>query len=190
MGGEALKFGRISKGFACSSDSKDDPVGVFSADLRLDGLESSTGERGRVVFRAVGAVFLVPFKIASCDLPGVVLIMDGIGGASVAGLFIVEYLLLEEFGTLKFGVAGEWVRTDRAGPPYVEWRYVLGAWWASRIGTYIACIDLRRSLIAAAFGLGRTSSVEIFGGKSSKLGVVSRVGEVAGDEPLDVMSVR
>jgi hypothetical protein len=120
IGGEAMKFGRISKSFACSSDSKEDFVGVFSADLRLDGLESSTGERGRVVFRVVGAVFLAPFKIESCDLPGVVLIMDGIGGASVARLFIMEYLLLEEFGTLKFGVAGEWVRTDRAGPPYVE----------------------------------------------------------------------
>ena len=55
------------------------------------------------------------------------------------------------------------------------------------MGTCMVCIDLRRSLIAAAFGLGRTSSVEIFRGKSSK---VSRVGDVAGDEPLDVMRVR
>lgn len=54
----------------------------------------------------------------------------------------------------------------------------------------MVCIDLRRSLIAAAFGLGRTSSVEIFEGKSSKLGKVSRLGEVAGDEPFDVTRVR
>ena len=38
--------------------------------------------------------------------------IDGTGGASVAELFIVEYLLLDEFGTLKFGVAGEWTRAD------------------------------------------------------------------------------
>jgi hypothetical protein len=118
MGGRVIGGGRISKDLACSCGSKDDAVVVFNADLSLDGLESSTGERGRVVLRAVGAGFLVPFKTESCDFPGVVLMMEGIGGVSVAVLFIVvEYLLLEEFGTLKLGVAGEWPRTERAGPP-------------------------------------------------------------------------
>ena len=51
-------------------------------------------------------------------------------------------------------------------------------------------MDLLRSLMAAAFGLGRTSSIEIFGGKSSKLGMLSRVGEVAGEEPWEVINVR
>jgi hypothetical protein len=117
MGVRVMSCGRISKDLACSCGSKDDSVGVFNADLRLEGLESSTGERGRVVLRVVGAGFLVPFKPESCDFPGVVLMMEGIGGVSVAVLFIVvEYLLLEELGTLKLGVAGE-PRTDRAGPP-------------------------------------------------------------------------
>ena len=96
-------------------------MGVVNGDLCLDGLESSTGERGRVVLRAVGAGFLVPFETESCDFPGVVLMIEGIGGVSATVLFIVvEYLLLEEFGTLKLGATGEWPRTDRAGPPYVE----------------------------------------------------------------------
>jgi hypothetical protein len=33
----------------------------------------------------------------------------------------------------------------------------------------MVCMDRRRSLIAEALGLGRTSSEETFGGKSSKL---------------------
>lgn len=121
-GGEAMNLGSIStiEGFDCRCSLNGESMGVLSADLRLDGLESSTGERGRVVLSAVGAGFLVPFHIDSCVLPGVVLMIDGTGGASVAELFIVEYLLLDEFGTLKFGVAGEWTRADLAGPPYVE----------------------------------------------------------------------
>ena len=51
-------------------------------------------------------------------------------------------------------------------------------------------MDLLRSLMAAAFGLGRTSSIEIFSGKSSKIGMLSRVGEVAGEEPWEVINVR
>jgi hypothetical protein len=50
-------------------------------------------------------------------------------------------------------------------------------------------MDLRRSLIADAFGLGRESSVDILGGKSSKFEPLSLVGEVAGVEPWDVISV-
>ena len=46
----------------------------------------------------------------------------------------------------------------------------------------IVCIDLLRSLMAAAFGLGRTSSVEIFGGNSLKERLLSRVGELAVEE--------
>ena len=44
--------------------------------------------------------------------------------------------------------------------------------------------------MAYAFGLGLTSSVDIFGGKSSKVDVLSRVGELAADEPWDVIKVR
>jgi hypothetical protein len=87
----------------------------------MDRLESSTGERER----AAGTAFLVIFKVTSCDFLEV-LIIEGIGGAFVVGLFTVEYLLLDEFGTLKLGVAGEWLRTVRAGPTYVECRYVFG----------------------------------------------------------------
>ncbi len=103
-----MTLDRIStiEGLTCCSGSNDDSVGVATAGLRLDGLESSTGERARVRLRAVGGGFLIPFKIEACNLLGVVL-MDGIGGASILGDFIVEYRLLDEFGTLKFGVAGE-----------------------------------------------------------------------------------
>ena len=88
---------------------------------------SLTGERGRVTLRAAGGVFLVPLRTKSRDRFGVVVKIKGSGGASfiglgmysiLTGLFTVEYRLLEEFGTLKFGVEGEGSRTtDLAGPP-------------------------------------------------------------------------
>lgn len=43
-------------------------------------------------------------------------------------------------------------------------------------------MDLLRSLMAEALGLSRVSSIETFG-VSSKLGTLSRVGDVAGDDP-------
>jgi hypothetical protein len=43
-------------------------------------------------------------------------------------------------------------------------------------------MDLRRSLMADAFGLSRGSSVEILGGKSSEVEKISLVGEVAGED--------
>lgn len=49
-------------------------------------------------------------------------------------------------------------------------------------------MDLRRSLIAEALGLGRMTSVDILGA-SSKLGTLFRVGELAGDEPCEVIRV-
>jgi len=137
-GGEAMNLGSIStiEGFDCRCSLNGESMGVLSADLRLDGLESSTGERGRVVLSAVGAGFLVPFHIDSCVLPGVVLMIDGTGGASVAELFIVEYLLLDEFGTLDFDrnwaeiTDGDIESNDRAlyGADPESWRYFLPAW--------------------------------------------------------------
>jgi hypothetical protein len=53
----------------------------------------------------------------------------------------------------------------------------------------MVCIDLRRSLIAYPFGLGRTSSSESFGEQSSKEETLSRVGELAADESCDVINV-
>ena len=91
--------------------------------------------------------------------------------------------MIEEFGTLKFGVTGERLRANLAGPPYVEWRWSFVAGCGSRIGLCIVCIDLLRSLIAVALGRSRTSSIETLGGISSKLGPLSRVGEVDGVEP-------
>jgi hypothetical protein len=89
---EVMPLDRISvtEGPICDNGSKDDSVSVVTAGLRLDGLESSIGESGRVTFRAVAGDLLFPFRIESCDLPGVVLMIHGIGGASVVGLFIVE----------------------------------------------------------------------------------------------------
>jgi len=46
----------------------------------------------------------------------------------------------------------------------------------------MVCMDLRRSLTAAAFGRRCVSSVEDLGITSSKL-ALSRVGDVAGEEP-------
>ena len=87
MVGEVMSLDRISvtEDPICDNGSKDDSVSIVTAGVRLDGLESSTGESGRVTFRAVGGDLLFPFRIESCDLPGVVLI-HGI----VVGLFIVE----------------------------------------------------------------------------------------------------
>ena len=92
MVGEVMSLDRISvtEGLICDNGSKDDSVSVVTAGVRLDGLESSSGESGRVTFRAVGGDLLFPFRIESCDLLGVVLMIHGIGGASVVGLFIVE----------------------------------------------------------------------------------------------------
>lgn len=50
-------------------------------------------------------------------------------------------------------------------------------------------MDLLRSLIAEALGLGRMSSLDTLGA-SSKLGALFRVGDVAGDESREVISVR
>jgi hypothetical protein len=58
------------------------------------------------------------------------------------------------------------------------------------MGICMVCIDLLRSLIAKALGLGRISSFETLEGKSSKVDMLSRVGELAVDEPWDVINVR
>lgn len=68
-----------------------------------------------------------------------------------------------------------------------RWGFVVA--WGSGTAMCVVCIDLLRSLRAAAFGFRRLSSLETLGSMSSKL-ALSRVGEVAGVEPRDVMSVR
>ena len=49
---------------------------------------------------------------------------------------------------------------------------------------------LLRSFTAVALDLGRASSVVSFNGNSSDVGVLSCVGEAAGDELRDVTNVR
>lgn len=70
-------------------------------------IESLTGESGLVTFSAVGGGFRLPLRIESRGLVGRAVTMVGRGGVLVAALFIVEYRLPDEFGTLKFGVPGE-----------------------------------------------------------------------------------
>ena len=92
-GGEASGRGRISNvgGLVCwTGASEPESMDNLTQDLRFDGLKSSTGERGRATASALGGDFLVPFRSESCDFPGVVLTMDGIGGASETVLFIAE----------------------------------------------------------------------------------------------------
>ncbi len=70
-------------------------------------VESLTGESGRVTFSASGGGFRVPFRMESRCLLEKVVVVAGSGGKSLFKLLIVEYRLLDEFGTLKFGVPGE-----------------------------------------------------------------------------------
>lgn len=97
---------------------------------------------------------------------------------------------MEEFGTLKFGVRpGERLRFRLGGPPYVECLWSFAEGWGSRTGTCMVCIDLLRSLTAAAFGRRCVSSTGDLGMISSKF-ALSRFGDVAGEEPCEVISVR
>lgn len=144
--------------------------------------EALTGDRERGTCRAEGGPFLVPFMIESrfglAGIGGVVLI----GGV---GLLTIEYLFIEEFGTLKFGVRpGERLRLTLGGPPYVECRCSLAVGCGSGTGTCMVCMDRLRSLTAAALGprCVSLSSMEDLGSMSSKL-ALSRVGDEAGEEP-------
>jgi hypothetical protein len=91
-----------TEALTCSSFLKEYSVGVKTGGAALAGDgESLTGESGRFTLSAVGGAFRVPLSI---DLLGVVVMIAGIGGAEMTGG--LEYLLLEEVGTLKLGVAG------------------------------------------------------------------------------------
>jgi hypothetical protein len=108
-------------------------------------------------------------------------------GDDNSGLWTVEYRLLDEFGTLKFGVMPEerFRTVLAAGPPRVGGR-CFG--WSSENGTCTVRIDLLRSLSAAAFGVRGPASAVAEGMISSKL-ALSRMGEVAGVELRDVINV-
>jgi hypothetical protein len=93
-----------------------------------------------------------------------------------------EKRLLDEFGILKFGVATVALK--------VEWRCVLVMFCDSRTGMGTVCIDLRLSLMAEAFGLGRLSSIDILGVMSSKVvDALSLVGERSSELLLETVIV-
>lgn len=165
---------------------KDDSVGVKTGGAGFGDDALLTGERGLVTFKAVGGAFLLPFRV---DLLGVVVIIVGSDGASLTRCFMVEYRLLDKIGTLKLGVeGGEELCKGRAGMPNAECGrkgFGCGSIWQ----TCIVCMERLRSFIAYALGRGRTSSVEILGGKSSNVDVLSRVGELEVEDPCDVIKV-
>lgn len=93
-------------------------------------------------------------------LLGVVVTIVGISVLG-PGALDDENRLLENVGTLKLGVRGG-LRGGRVGTPNVECGRSLGS--VSRIGFCMANIDLLRSLMANAFGRGRTDSVDSLSG--------------------------
>ena len=75
-------------------------------DERLGDNVSLTGESDRVfILRWAGGACRFPCK--SDSLARAVKEDADNGGAPVTGLLCIEYLLLEEFGTEKFGVPGD-----------------------------------------------------------------------------------
>lgn len=76
------------------------------------------------IVRGDGGNFLVPFVSGSWRGSEVVMI---VGSCDAVGLFIDEYLLVDEFGTLKLGAPRDRFGNGFAGgPPYVEWRKFFG----------------------------------------------------------------
>lgn len=97
---------------------------------RVGDWESLSGgsDCATVTFNATDGVFLDPWGNPPRNLVDIVVIMVGI---SLVGISLVDccetmilgplmavYLLMDEFGTLKFGVTGdEGLRIGREGPP-------------------------------------------------------------------------
>lgn len=93
-------------GLLCCSILNDDSVGVYTGGTDCSEGESLTGDKALGTLIAEGGAFLMPFSIASRGRVDAVVTIDGTA-MSVIGLLMVEYLLVEDVGTLKLGVDGE-----------------------------------------------------------------------------------